>query len=77
MKINAIVEGKDGQDIVLEFPCGIYSIYEQLKAADIGIPPKRIPLSDEEGDDVRVKLFSGSEVGKHLILMLNERNTLA
>jgi hypothetical protein len=35
MKINAIVEGKDGKTLVLEFPCGIYSIYEQLEAAGI------------------------------------------
>lgn len=77
MRINAIVEGKEGKTLVLEFPCGIYSIYEQLEAAGIGASPKRIALSDEYGNDVRVKLYSESEVGKHLILTLNERNTLA
>ena len=77
MKINAIVEGKDGSTLVLEFPCGIYSIYEQLEAAGIGASPKRIALSDEDGDDVRVKLYSEEALGQHLILTLNERNTLA
>lgn len=77
MKINAIVEGKEGNTLVLEFPCGIYSIYEQLEAAGIGASPKRIALSDEDGDDVRVKLYSEEALGQHLILTLNERNTLA
>ena len=77
MKINAIVEGKEGKTLVLEFPCGIYSIYEQLEAAGIGASPKRITLSDEDGDDMHAKLYSEEALGQHLILTLNERNTLA
>ena len=77
MKLNAIIEGKEGGAIVAELHMDIYELYDMLRLSGIGIPPKRITLSDEDSDDVRVKLFSESEVGKHLILTLSERDTLA
>lgn len=75
--INAIVQRKDGSTLVLDFPRSIYDLYEKLQSVGIRQSPHRIPLSDEDGNDVRVKLYAESELGKHLLLTLSERNTLA
>lgn len=77
MKINAVIESKDGGTLVLDFPRSIYDVYEKLQSVGIRQSPHQVTLSDEDGDDVRVKLYSESEVGKHLLLTLNDRNSLA
>ena len=77
MKINAIIESKGSGTLVLDFPRSIYDVYEKLQSVGIIKSPHQITLSDEEGDDVRVKLYSEDEVGKHLLLTLNEQNSLA
>lgn len=77
MKINAIIESRDGGTLVLDFPRSIYDVYEKLQSVGIRQSPHKITLSDEDGDDVRVKLYSEDEVGKHLLLTLNEQNSLA
>ena len=51
----------------LDFPRSIYDVYEKLQSVGIRQSPHQITLSDEEGDDVRVKLYSEDETGKHLI----------
>lgn len=76
MKINAVIESSDGT-LVLDFPRSIYDVYEKLLSVGIRKSPHQITLSDEDGDDVRVKLYSEDEVGKHLLLTLNEQNSLA
>ena len=40
-------------------------------------PPKQIPLTDNEDEDIGVKLFSESDFGRHLLLTLNEENSIA
>ena len=75
--INAIIQTKNGSTLVLEFPHSIYDLYEKLQSVGICQSPHRIQLSDEDGDNVRVKLYSECELGKHLLLTLSERNTLA
>ena len=40
-------------------------------------PPKQIPLTDNEDEDIGVKLFSESDFGQHLLLTLNEKNSIA
>lgn len=75
--INAIIQSKNGSTLVLEFPHSIYDLYEKLQSVGICQSPHRIQLSDEDGDNVRVKLYSECELGKHLLLTLSERNTLA
>lgn len=40
-------------------------------------PPKQIPLTDNEDEDIGVKLFSESDFGQQLLLTLNEKNTIA
>ena len=77
MKINAIIESKDGGTLVLDFPRSTYDVYEKLQSVGIRQSPHQITLSDEEGDDVRVKLYSEDKIGKHLLLTLKEQNSLA
>ena len=74
--ITAIIRNKDAA-LILEFPWEVYDLYERLQSIGIMQPPKRIPLTDNEGEDIGVKLFSESDFGQHLLLTLNDKNTIA
>jgi len=74
--ITAIIRNKENT-LVLELPHSIYDIYDKLRSIGIRQPPKRIPLTDNEDEDIGVKLFSESDFGQHLLLTLNEKNTIA
>ena len=74
--ITAIIRNKENA-LVLELPHSIYDIYDELRSIGIMQPPKRIPLTDNEDEDIGVKLFSESGFGQHLLLTLNEKNTIA
>ena len=74
--ITAIIRNKDNT-LVLDFPCDIYSVYTKLQSIGIAKSPKQIPLTDNEDEDIGVKLFSESDFGRHLLLTLNEKNTVA
>ena len=74
--ITAIIRNKENT-LVLDLPHSIYDIYEKLQSISIMQPPKRIPLTDNEDEDIGVKLFSESGFGQHLLLTLNEKNTIA
>lgn len=74
--ITAIVRNKENT-LVLELPHSIYDIYEKLQSIGIMQPPKQIPLTDNEDEDIGVKLFSENDFGQHLLLTLNEKNSIA
>lgn len=74
--ITAIIRNKENT-LVLELPHSIYDIYEKLRSIGIMQPPKRIPLTDNEDENIGVKLFSESDFGQHLLLTLHEKNTIA
>ena len=74
--ITAIIRNKENT-LVLELPHSIYDIYEKLRSIGIMQPPKQIPLTDNEDEDIGVKLFSESDFGQHLLLTLNEKNSIA
>ena len=74
--ITAIIRNKENT-LVLELPHSIYDIYDELRSIGIMQPPKRIPLTDNEDEDIGVKLFSESDFGQHLLLTLNEKNSIA
>lgn len=77
MRINAIIESRNGNTLILDFPRSIYDVYEKLQSVGINQSPHRILLSDEDDNDIRVKLYAENEIGKHLLLTLTDRNTLA
>lgn len=62
---------------MLDFPRSIYDLYEKLQSVGIMKSPKQIPLTDNEDEDIGVKLFSESDFGQHLLLTLHEKNTIA
>lgn len=74
--ITAIIRNKENT-LVLELPHSIYDIYEKLQSIGIMQPPKQIPLTDNEDEDIGVKLFSDNDFGNHLLLTLSEDNSLA
>lgn len=74
--ITAIIRNKENT-LVLDLPHSIYDIYEKLQSIGIMQTPKRIPLTDNEDEDIGVKLFSESDFGRHLLLTLHEKNSIA
>ena len=73
--ITAIIRNKENT-LVLELPHSIYDFYEKLQSIGIMQPPKQIPLTDNEDEDIGVKLYSESDFGQHLLLTLNEKNSI-
>ena len=73
--LSAIITNKD-KTAVVEFPMDLYKLYQDLH--DIGYQggPHRIKLTDNEGDDIRVKLYSDNDFGNHLIRLFNETDSL-
>ena len=74
--ITAIIRNKDAA-LILEFPWEVYDLYERLQSIGIAKSPKQILLTDNEDEDIGVKLYSDSSIGRHLLLTLNEKNTIA
>ena len=74
--LNAIITCKENT-LVTEFPRDYLKIYEELNSIGSRKAPERIPLTDNEGDDIRVKLYADSDIGNHLLLLLGESSTLA
>lgn len=74
--INAVINHGDGT-LVLELPHNIYGIHEKLMSMGYSGGPHRVPLTDNEGDALRVKLYGADDTGNHLLRILTEQNTLA
>ena len=73
--LNAIIENK-GNTLVIDFPRSIYDVYEKLMSIGIRQNPNQIMLTDNEGDDIRVKLYSESDFGNHVVRLLGENSSL-
>ena len=74
--INAIISYKENI-LILDLPRSIYDIYEKLQSIGYAGNPRTAQLTDNEEDDLRVKLYGSTEIGNHLIRILSEQNTLA
>lgn len=59
-----------------EFPMNINHLCNGLQAIGLCDGPHVIHLTDNEGDDVRVKLRSDNDFGNHLLLLFNKNDTL-
>ena len=66
--ITAIIRNKENT-LVLELPHSIYDIYEKLQSIGIMQPPKQIPLTDNEDEDIGLLYSFGCR--------LNHRNAFA
>lgn len=74
--INAIIYHGDNT-LVMELPQSIYDIHEKLLSIGYCDSPYRAKLTDNEGDELRMKLYGRIEMGNHLVRLLSEQNTLA
>ncbi len=74
--INAVIINKENT-LVTEFPKNYLDIYEELCSIGICKALERIPLTDDERDDIRVKLYADSDIGNHLLRLFFEQDTLA
>lgn len=74
--INAVITNK-GNTLITEFPKDYLKIYEELCSIGIRKALERIELTDNEEDDIRVKLWSDSDFGNHLLRLFSETSTLA
>lgn len=74
--LSALVHNSDNT-LVLPLPTDFMDF--QLKLLSIGIRqrPQEIKLTDNEENQIRVKLFSDSDIGNHLIRIFAESDTLA
>ena len=73
--LSAIITNKD-KTAVVEFPMDLYKLYQDLHEIGFQGGPHRVKLTDNEEDDIRVKLFSDNDFGNHLVLLFNENDTL-
>ena len=74
--ITAVIRNKENT-LVIDLPHNIYGLYEKLGSVGISAPPQKIKLTDNEEEDIGVKLFSDNDFGNHLLGILGENNTLA
>lgn len=74
--IKAIVQKKE-KTLIAEFPNNIYNLYGELQSIGITKPPQKVFISDDDEHDIRVKLYADSDIGNHLILLFNEKNSIA
>ena len=73
-KVRAVIEADSGT-LLVDFPQGIYALYEKLRSVGIRHSPSNIPIADEEDGAIRVKLYAEDDVGKRLTLLFSEDNT--
>jgi len=74
--MNAIIRNKENT-LILKLPQDIYDLYDKTRSIGLTKPPQQIKLTDNEDGDIGVKLYSEDNIGNHLIMLLNENNTLA
>ena len=74
--INSVITNK-GNTLITEFPKDYLKIYEELCSIGIRKALEKIELTDNEEDDIQVKLYSDSDFGNHLLRLFSEQNTLA
>lgn len=74
--INAVIMNEDNT-LITELPKNYLNIYEELCSIGIRRALERIPLTDNEGDPIRVKLYADSDIGNHLLFLLTESSSLA
>lgn len=74
--INMIVENKN-DTLVMDIPRNFMDMRMKLSSIDIHKHPEEIPVTDKKEEDIRVRLYSDSDIGKHLIRVFSETDTIA
>lgn len=74
--IGAVIYNKDST-LVIDFPRSFMDLQLKLRSIGITTNPQDIPLTDNEEDDIRVILYSESDIGNHLVRIFKETDNLA
>ena len=74
--ITAVMRYKKGT-LIIELPHGIYDLYGKMRSIGISDPPQKIRLTDNEEDDIGIKLYSEDDFDRQLLLLFSEQDTLA
>ena len=73
--LKAMITAKD-QTAIVEYPIDQFELHRQLCQIGIQNGAHRVHLTDNEEDDIQVKLFADNNFGNHLIRIFHERDTL-
>lgn len=73
--LKAMITAND-QTAIVEFPIDQFELHRQLRQIGIQKGAHRVHLTDNEEDDIQVKLFADNDIGNHLIRVFHERDTL-
>ena len=63
--------------LVVELPTGTMDLQLKLSSIGIDVPADRIRISDEDGDQIRVKLYASSPEEAHLLSLLTPDQTIS
>lgn len=63
--------------LVVELPTGTMDLQTKLSSIGITQTADRIPISDEDGDQIRVKLYASSPEEAHLLSLLTSERSLS
>ena len=74
--INAVVQNKHGETAVIDLTSNYHIIYRELRTAGYQGSPELLGLQDNEDEEYSVKLYSDSDIGNSMILLLNEKDSL-
>lgn len=74
--IGAIITNKENT-LITEFPKGYLDIYEELCSIGCRKTLERISLTDNEDDEIRVKIYADNDFGQHLCRLFGDGNTLS
>lgn len=74
--LGAVIHNKNNT-LVIDFPRGMSDLQLKLMSVGINRMPQDISLTNQENDDIRVELYSESEIGQHLIRLFQSTDTLA
>ena len=74
--IHAIVKNKNGDAAVIDLTVHYHEMYKKLQTIGYYGSPELLRLRDEEDEEYNVKLYSDSDIGKSMILLLNDRDSL-
>ena len=74
--MGAVIRNGDNT-LVVELPTGGMDLQLKLHSIGIFIPAGAIPITDEEGHTLRVKLFAGTPEEAHMIPLLTSEQTLS
>lgn len=74
--LGAVIHNKNNT-LVIDFPRGMSDLQLKLMSVGINRMPQEIYLTNQKNDDIRVELYSESEIGQHLIRLFQPTDTLA